>query len=753
VYTCFQDGEGNSDPTDSERKNTTDNDTVALDEWNHIVITWEQPGTHIVYVNGVNVYSNSLRAPTTKVADRHMIGKAPNSGSRGLRGWVDDVAVWDRVLSLQEVQALYNAGIGTNPLSFVATNISPVDGTVDTPREKGVPIDAEFVELQWGPPVPASAITDPTYVAVIGEVDPNANPDHPSVQRIDVGTAMTAKPATDLNPDTTYYWMVEVTGIDSNDISVMVKSEIWSFQTESEGPYIVSDPSVQVVAAGDDAVFVAGASAIQPEAYQWYKADAGGDVEIPGANSSTLLVENAQKSDNGAYYCKITNSVREAETASANLAIREMWAHYRFENDTLDETGLGHHAELRVNDPNTEDGIDPLLATYIAGKVGNGLLFNGVDQWAYIGTDNPSELSGQISASAWVLWNGYKVEDPWQNLLSKRSASDIEQAMWQVQLHPNDLGRTRFTVGGGGSILYGEPVPGPEGIERTEDGIATASAEDIEAGQGVANLFDNAEGADSKWQTGPSYGPAENATGWAIYDFKGEDAYAITSYAVTVANNNADRDPIAWTLEGSNDGELWDVLDSRSDIVWPDRDETLSFTIGAPASYMMYKFNVASNNGHANRMQVAELQLFEAVSEDESWAHIAATFDGQTAVLYINGVEVSRDEDYALGMGFAANLGIATGNMNDEDSGDFGDLPSLPWATGLLNGALDEIRIHNYALDRYEVAQIVANDSGEAVLPEYHPYDADRSGVIDLPDLAALLLEWASCDIVPDCIP
>ena len=167
----------------------------------------------------------------------------------------------------------------------------------------------------------------------------------------------------------------------------------------------------------------------------------------------------------------------------------------------------------------------------------------------------------------------------------------------------------------------------------------------------------------------------------------------------------------------------------------------------------MYKFNATSNSGHANRMQVAELQLFEAVSEDELWAHVAATFDGQTAVLYVNGVEVARDEDFALGTGFAANFGIATGNMNDEYVGDPGDLPSLPWATGLLNGALDEIRIHNYALDRYQVAQIVANDSGQPVCPEYHPYDTDRNCVVDLSDLAALLSEWAGCDIVPDCIP
>lgn len=41
-------------------------------------------------------------------------------------------------------------------------------------------------------------------------------------------------------------------------------------------------------------------------------------------------------------------------------------------------------------------------------------------------------------------------------------------------------------------------------------------------------------------------------------------AQAIDSYSYTTANDATDRDPITWSLYGSNDGTNWTLLDSRS---------------------------------------------------------------------------------------------------------------------------------------------------------------------------------------------
>ena len=69
------------------------------------------------------------------------------------------------------------------------------------------------------------------------------------------------------------------------------------------------------------------------------------------------------------------------------------------------------------------------------------------------------------------------------------------------------------------------------------------------------------------------------------------------------------------------------------------------------------------------------------------WAHVAATFDGTTARLYLNGEEVGSGE-FSLGNGTTAEMRIGSYNSNSPT----------------FNGDMDEVRIYNRALTQADIA-------------------------------------------------
>ena len=82
------------------------------------------------------------------------------------------------------------------------------------------------------------------------------------------------------------------------------------------------------------------------------------------------------------------------------------------------------------------------------------------------------------------------------------------------------------------------------------------------ANEPPANLVDRS--ADTKW--------LDYNKGAVVFDFG--DAMQIDAYGFTTANDVADRDPVSWTLEGSDDGLVWHLLDSQTDHATPTARKT-----------------------------------------------------------------------------------------------------------------------------------------------------------------------------------
>lgn len=95
----------------------TSNGTLTSSNWHHLVATWDNTGTHKIYINGALDKTSTLNNFTTINSTASLplfIGKSgDNFAPRLMNGSVDDVLLYNRALSLSEIQQIYNE---TNPI-------------------------------------------------------------------------------------------------------------------------------------------------------------------------------------------------------------------------------------------------------------------------------------------------------------------------------------------------------------------------------------------------------------------------------------------------------------------------------------------------------------------------------------------------------------------------------------------------------------------------------------------------------------
>ncbi|MDP6524834.1 MAG: DUF1080 domain-containing protein [Kiritimatiellia bacterium] len=95
---------------------------------------------------------------------------------------------------------------------------------------------------------------------------------------------------------------------------------------------------------------------------------------------------------------------------------------------------------------------------------------------------------------------------------------------------------------------------------------------------------------------------------WLQYSYG--DKKTMFSYSIISANDPPERDPKDWKLFGSNDGQKWTELDSRSGESFAGRFTKKTFIVKKPGDYSVYKLDVTANHG-ADIYQLAELSFSE----------------------------------------------------------------------------------------------------------------------------------------------
>jgi M6 family metalloprotease-like protein len=156
------------------------------------------------------------------------------------------------------------------------------------------------------------------------------------------------------------------------------------------------------------------------------------------------------------------------------------------------------------------------------------------------------------------------------------------------------------------------------------DGVFTSQYGGTPWSQGLEKLFDN--------YNETSYG-LDRADGWV--QFQTTARAILTGYALVSASDSPERDPHNWTLQGSNDGNTWLTLDTRTGITFANRGQTLSYTFANSTAYSYYRLSIANPGGSG--LQLAELALYGfmpvAVSGVAVAPHSAAMAAGTTTQL------------------------------------------------------------------------------------------------------------------------
>lgn len=85
-------------------------------------------------------------------------------------------------------------------------------------------------------------------------------------------------------------------------------------------------------------------------------------------------------------------------------------------------------------------------------------------------------------------------------------------------------------------------------------------------------------------------------------------AIAVQSYKLTSGNDAPERDPKNWKFFGSNDGNTWILLDTRTNISFGGRTQTYQYEFANDTPYSYYRWVVEENHG-SDAFQITEWRL------------------------------------------------------------------------------------------------------------------------------------------------
>jgi hypothetical protein len=172
---------------------------------------------------------------------------------------------------------------------------------------------------------------------------------------------------------------------------------------------------------------------------------------------------------------------------------------------------------------------------------------------------------------------------------------------------------------------------------------------------------------------------------------------------------------------------------------------------GWSASQLMFTFEMDTPDSPAQRGTFAFRSFTTSVYSPTNimtlfinqWAHLAATFDGTTARLYLNGREVASGP-FTFSNKTAAGIVIANNQMDQY------------WGPGVFNGDMDEARIYNRALSPAEIAYLADTtpEDGQIYTPlpsiaELYDAEAKGSRAVNLKDFAILADYWLQEQLWP----
>jgi len=119
--------------------------------WHHVVVTHESDGDITMYIDGEEAASQAAWALGNGAGLSLQIGGNPQAVNRGWDGNIDDVAIWDRALTSEEVALIWNEGEGSSIASLIETGPPTLFQIVDvahTRTEDNILVDLTFTSKE-----------------------------------------------------------------------------------------------------------------------------------------------------------------------------------------------------------------------------------------------------------------------------------------------------------------------------------------------------------------------------------------------------------------------------------------------------------------------------------------------------------------------------------------------------------------------------------------------------------------------------
>lgn len=205
-------------------------------------------------------------------------------------------------------------------------------------------------------------------------------------------------------------------------------------------------------------------------------------------------------------------------------------------------------------------------------------------------------------------------------------------------------------------------------------GTASASTE-VNAGNRAWQAFDDNPGPPST--AGASRWIANTTSGTLQYDFGSGVTKVITYYSIVgeFVGETVNRGPKSWTLEGSNNGSSWTVLDTQTNVpVWVQGEKRV-YNVANTTAYRYYRLNISSNQG----ADYVAIQEFELLTSTEGTKSLELKVDqvkylkpGMNIDVYKVGTDTKKYDIQILGVNKSTNtitfdpylLQFATGDVN-----------------------------------------------------------------------------------------
>lgn len=710
-------GVGNED-TYSPATGTRYNDG----QWHHLATVRESDVSRLLYADGVLVASNTNALGAFDRPLRVLFGAVrPGWLARWWNGAIDDVRIYNRVLSPAEIGQLAGSPLATNPRPSYGekdVSVSPV--------------------LSWKPGVNASAHN--LYFGTNSDDVNNATvTTHPNVTVASPNVSSYKPPSLQLN--TTYYWRVdEVKG------AVPLKGGVWSFTT---GNYFIVDDMESYGAADTPGPPPPAGSRI------WYTWEDGEGWTAPST------VEG-----NG------TGSVVDAGASIVHGGIQSLAVNYDNDGTNIfNHGGKKYYSEIKADTSYLPIGRDWTKAGVKA-----------LTLWFYGDSNNNANATEQMYAKlngtrVWYDGDMNDVNEPswheWNIDLAKFSKLGVTLSnVTDIAIGFGDEDNT--TKQGGAGVVYFDDIllyqPRCILSKRTADftKLDYAPAGYPASGDCIVD-YGELDIMMNDWLTGdyviaPTTNPA-SAGGLVAYYPLDEGTGTTTADASGNGRNGTFEGGLAWVTPGLlgnsainvNGGPgarvsigAWDPIGpgGMTLSIWTrwlgqhGRSQGLICKRDGWGSSDVLRFMFEIFPNAALRLGQYGTDVYSPADTMTPyigrWAHVAVTFDGTTARFYLNGSEIASGP---FTPGTMTGASVTIGNTQS----------SIAWADSpeSFNGDLDEARIYNRALSPAEVAYLadVTPNDGQLHVPVPSPaelYDAEAPGSqkIDLKDFAILADNW-----------